>query len=99
FFSKGMMVPEFETAAFALANPGDVSAPVQSQFGWHIIKLDEKRMSAAPAFERVAPQVQQQVLMNVFNERVEELMNGVEIEVTDPALKAAIDAQDAAATE
>jgi peptidyl-prolyl cis-trans isomerase C len=99
FFAKGMMVPEFETAAFALANPGDVSAPVQSQFGWHIIKLDEKRMSAAPAFERVAPQIQQQVLMNVFNERVEELMNGVEIEVTDPALKAAIDAQDASEAE
>ncbi|HWV21198.1 MAG TPA: peptidylprolyl isomerase [Devosia sp.] len=96
FFAKGMMVPEFETAAFALANPGDVSAPVQSQFGWHIIKLEEKRESSPPAFEQIAPQLQQQVLMRVFNEKVEELMAGVTIDVTDPELKAAMDAQDAA---
>ncbi|WP_035086775.1 peptidylprolyl isomerase, partial [Devosia riboflavina] len=96
FFAKGMMVPEFETAAFALANPGDVSAPVQSQFGWHIIKLEEKRESSPPAFEQVAPQIQQQVLMRVFNEKVEELMAGVTIDVTDPELKATMDAQDAA---
>jgi peptidyl-prolyl cis-trans isomerase C len=96
FFAKGMMVPEFETAAFALANAGDVSEPVQSQFGWHIIKLDEKRQSKPPTFEQVAPQIQQQVLMRVFNEKVEELMSDVKIEVTDPALKAAMDAQDAA---
>lgn len=96
FFAKGMMVPEFETAVFALANPGDVSAPVQSQFGWHIIKLEEKRESSPPAFEQVAPQIQQQVLMRVFNEKVEELMAGVTVEVTDPELKATMDAQDAA---
>lgn len=95
FFGKGMMVPEFETAAFALANPGDVSAPVQSQFGWHIIKLEEKRQSQPPAFEQIAPQIQQQVLMRVFNEKVEELMSGVTIEVTDPELRATMDAQDA----
>ncbi|MBO9589909.1 MAG: peptidylprolyl isomerase [Devosia sp.] len=96
FFAKGMMVPEFETAAFALANPGDISEPVQSQFGWHIIKLEEKRPTQPPAFEQVAPQIQQQVLMRVFNEKVEELMAGVTIDVTDPALKATMDAQDAA---
>ncbi|KKB78354.1 hypothetical protein VW35_12025 [Devosia soli] len=97
FFSKGMMVPEFETAAFALANPGDVSAPVESQFGWHIIKLEEKRESQPPAFEQVAPQIQQQVLMRVFNEKVEQLMSGVTVDVTDPELKAAMEAEDAAA--
>ena len=97
FFSSGMMVPEFETAAFALANVGDVSEPVQSQFGWHIIKLEEKRPSQPPAFEQVAPQIQQQVLMRIFNEKVEELMSGVTIDVADPALKATMDAQDAEA--
>ncbi|MCW5723255.1 MAG: peptidylprolyl isomerase [Devosia sp.] len=95
FFGKGMMVPPFEEAAFALANPGDVSAPVQSQFGWHIIKLAEKRQSQPPAFEQVAGQLQQQALMRSFNEKVEDLMSGVTIDIADPALKAALEAQDA----
>lgn len=43
WFGKGMMVAEFETAAFALEKPGDISAPVQSQFGYHIIQLIAKQ--------------------------------------------------------
>lgn len=43
FFGRGQMVPEFETAAFALQNEGDLSEPVRSQYGWHIIRLAEKR--------------------------------------------------------
>lgn len=96
FFGKGMMVQPFEEAAFGLAEAGDVSAPVQSQFGWHIIKLTEKRQSAPPAFEQVAPQIQNQLLMQTFTEKVDELMSGLEIEITDPELKAKFDAQEAA---
>lgn len=96
FFGKGMMVQPFEEAAFGLAEAGDVSAPVQSQFGWHIIKLTEKRQSAPPPFEQVAPQIQNQLLMQTFTEKVDELMSGLEIEITDPELKAKFDAQEAA---
>ncbi|UYO01409.1 MAG: peptidylprolyl isomerase [Devosia sp.] len=96
FFGQGMMVAPFETAAFALTEPGQVSDPVQTQFGWHVIRLEEKRPSAPPAFEQVAPQIQQQLLMQNFTAIVDELMAKTTVEVTDPALKAAMDAQEQA---
>jgi peptidyl-prolyl cis-trans isomerase C len=93
FFGKGMMVAPFEMAAFALTDVGQISAPVQSQFGWHIIRLEEKRQSAPPAFEQVAGQLQQQLLMSTFDDTVARLMDGVAIDIPDAALKAAVDAQ------
>ncbi|WP_332691082.1 peptidylprolyl isomerase [Devosia sp.] len=93
FFGKGMMVAPFEAAAFALTDIGQVSAPVESQFGWHVIRLEEKRQSAPPAFEQVAAQLQQQRLMTTFDETVARLMEGVAIDIPDAALKAAVDAQ------
>ncbi|KKC35798.1 hypothetical protein WH87_14515 [Devosia epidermidihirudinis] len=93
FFGKGMMVAPFETAAYALTEIGQISEPVQSQFGWHIIKLEEKRESKPPTFEQVAPQLQQQLLMTTFDTTVAKLMEGVAIDIPDPALKAAVDAQ------
>ena len=93
FFGAGSMVAPFETAAFALTDIGQVSDPVESQFGWHVIRLEEKRESTPPAFEQIAPQLQQQLLMTTFDDTVAELMDGVEIDIPDAALKAAVDAQ------
>jgi peptidyl-prolyl cis-trans isomerase C len=59
FFGRGQMVPEFEEAAFALQNPGDISEPVLSAFGWHIIKLEEKRPSSTVPYDEVKPQILQ----------------------------------------
>ncbi|WP_245895372.1 peptidylprolyl isomerase [Devosia submarina] len=102
FFGKGMMVAPFETAAYALTDVGQVSEPVQSQFGWHVIRLEEKRQSSAPAFEQVAGQLQQQLLMKTFDDTVAKLMDGVEIDIPDAALANAVQQQtqtDAAAQE
>src|SRR5690606_6591773 len=99
FFGKGMMVAPFEAAAFALSDVGQVAAPVQSQFGWHVIRLEEKRQSTPPAFEQVAGQLQQQVLMSTFDETVARLMEGVEIDIPDAELEAAVDAQTATEAE
>lgn len=93
FFSKGMMVAPFEAAAFALTDVGQISDPVQSQFGWHVIKLEEKRKSTAPAFEQVAPQLEQQLLMETFDATVASLMEGVQIDIPDAAMAAAVAAQ------
>lgn len=59
FISKGQMVPEFEEAAFALKKPGDLSEPVKTRFGWHIIKLEEKKAASVHAFNEVKPQILQ----------------------------------------
>ena len=60
-FPKGVMVPEFEKAAFELKNPGDVSEPVKSQFGWHVIKLGEHIPESVMPFEQVKDHIEQEV--------------------------------------
>lgn len=92
YFRTGMMVPEFEEAAFALEE-GEMSAPVQSQFGWHIIKLEDRRVSEAPPLEEVRPQVAQQVLYENFAEIVNDLKAVTEIEISDPELATSVEAQ------
>ncbi|HEU0198045.1 MAG TPA: SurA N-terminal domain-containing protein [Nevskiaceae bacterium] len=56
WLSRGMMAPAFETAMYALAKPGDVSAPVKTQFGWDIIRLDGVRPSTVQPFTDPAVQ-------------------------------------------
>lgn len=93
FFSTGMMVEPFEQAAFAL-EVGQLSQPVQTQFGWHLIKLEDRRVSAPPTLDQIRPQLAQQVLYDTFNETVGTLKGGAEIVITDADLAAAVAAQD-----
>jgi peptidyl-prolyl cis-trans isomerase C len=85
FFAKGMMVKPFEDAAFTM-EVGAISNPVQSDFGWHVIKLEEKRTSQPPSMEQIAPQLQQQVMFKNFEDQVAALKAGVAIEIPDAAL-------------
>lgn len=93
FFSRGMMVGPFEDAAFALTEPGQISEPVQSDFGWHVIQLVAERQSAPPAFEQVGQQLQQQVMFRTFEERLAGLKEGVAIEIPDAELAAGVEQQ------
>jgi peptidyl-prolyl cis-trans isomerase C len=87
YFKKGMMVPEFETAAFGM-NKGDVSKePVKTQFGFHVIKVEDKRNAPPPEFEQVKDQVKQIVLRDKYMELLKTTKSGAKIEIDDPALK------------
>lgn len=72
WFSAGMMVPEFE-AGVATLQPGEVSAPIQSQFGWHVIRLDETRDKAPPALDEVRAEIEAQVRDEAIQARLTEL--------------------------
>ena len=84
FFTKDQMVPEFSAVAFAM-EPGKISAPVKSQFGWHVIKVEEKRNRKAPDFEQVKPQIEQYVVRKAQAEFVTKLREGAKIERMDQA--------------
>ena len=82
FFTKEQMVPEFSAAAFALA-PGKISDPVKSQFGWHIIKVEEKRNRKAPDFEQVKGQIETYVTRKAQADYVGKLREAAKIERMD----------------
>jgi peptidyl-prolyl cis-trans isomerase C len=82
YFSKDQMVPEFSEAAFKLEK-GQLSEPVKTQFGWHIIKVEDKRAKPAPQFEEVKDQVQTYVIRKAQAELVTKLREGAKIERLD----------------
>jgi len=79
WFTAGMMVPEFETAVFEL-EAGEVSVPVQTQFGWHVILLNEVREQAPPTLDEVRAELVEGLRRARVDDRIEELMSGAEIE-------------------
>jgi len=82
FFTKEQMVPEFSAAAFAL-EPGKISDPVKSQFGWHIIKVEEKRNRKAPDFEQVKSQIETYVTRKAQADYVGKLREAAKVERMD----------------
>lgn len=98
FFAKGQMVPEFENAAFAMA-PGEISkTPVKSQFGYHVIKVEEKRTQPVPTLDDVRDQVVQMVQREKYQDALKKMRAAATIERLDvPPLTTADPAPDAAA--
>ncbi len=87
WFTKDRMVREFADAAFKL-EPGQISEPVKSQFGWHIIKVEEKRMKTFPPFDQVKEQAARYVAQKAQSELITSLRKDAKIERFGEAAKA-----------
>lgn len=96
WFTKDRMVPEFGDAA-AKMKPGEISEPVKTQFGYHIIKLDESRAKTFPPLDQVKDQVARYVVQKAQSELVMKLREGAKIERTDQPAEGAKDAKAPAA--
>ena len=82
WFTRDRMVPEFADAAFKLEK-GKLSEPVKSQFGWHVILVEDKRMKEFPPFEAVKDQIATYVAQKAQSEMVLGLRKGAKIERMD----------------
>ncbi|RVD52806.1 MULTISPECIES: peptidylprolyl isomerase [unclassified Mesorhizobium] len=96
WFGPGQMVPEFDKAAFALDVGKYTEQPVQSQFGWHVIKLEDKRAKQPPAFDDVKDQAKQAVIRDKYFALVKSLRAGAKVEIPDANLKKAVDTLESA---
>jgi peptidyl-prolyl cis-trans isomerase C len=90
-----MMVPAFEAAVIALA-PGAVSDPVQTQFGWHVITLNETRKTSAPSLDEVREELTQEVQKAAVELHIDGVVEGAEVdrsasEAIDPTVLKQLD--------
>jgi peptidyl-prolyl cis-trans isomerase C len=79
FFTKEQMVKEFAEAAFALKKGETTKAPVKTQFGWHVIRVTDRRTAAAPPFDEVKDQLKQKLAETIAQEEITKLKNTAKI--------------------
>jgi peptidyl-prolyl cis-trans isomerase C len=91
YFTAPEMVPEFSQAAFAL-KVGEVSAPVKTQFGWHIIKLEDRKMGTAQPFDQVKDAIRNTLMAKKVQEKLAGLQGTAKVDLVDPDLKKQYDA-------
>jgi peptidyl-prolyl cis-trans isomerase C len=98
YFTRGQMVKAFDDAAFTLEKD-KLSDPIQTEFGWHLIKVEDKRNRQPPSFEEVKDQITASLIQNKLQTQVQELRKAGTIEIVDPELKKAAEAEAAAPAE
>ncbi|MDF0601629.1 peptidylprolyl isomerase [Psychromarinibacter sp. C21-152] len=82
WFGPGQMVPEFEEAVVTL-EPGEISAPVQTQFGWHVVKLNETRLPEAPELAEVRGTLETELWEQKLRAEINEIVEAAEIDRAD----------------
>lgn len=96
YFGSGQMVPEFEKAAMALEIGAYTKTPVQTQFGFHVVKVEDKRAKQPPEFDKVKDQVKNVVLQENYIKRVKAIRDELKVEYVDAEVKKGMDASEAA---
>ena len=79
------MVPEFQNAAFAMKDGEISTSPVKTQFGWHIIKVEERRKSEPPSFDQMAAELRRDMNQKAYQSIIDEQRKKAKIEKTAPA--------------
>ena len=95
FFSRGKMAPAFESAAFALKQPGDLSDVVKTEFGYHVIRLEERKPASRQPFETVRDGLMKGLAESEARTRRQQVLDKVNagIEVDQKAIEALVAAQ------
>ena len=86
YFTAAEMVPAFSKAAFAL-QPGEISEPVETKYGWHVIKVEDRKAGGPQPFDKVENAIRLVLLRKQVQDKLEELRKTAKIEVLDPDLK------------
>ncbi|MBL4908280.1 MAG: peptidylprolyl isomerase [Sneathiella sp.] len=99
FFAKARMVPEFAEAAFKLEKGKYTSAPVKTQFGWHIIKLEDRRNTQPPSFDEMKKQLSETVSSATVTTLIENLKSTAQISIVTPEEEKPAESDDTKKTE
>jgi peptidyl-prolyl cis-trans isomerase C len=94
YFTKGQMVPEFDEAAFKMQK-GEVSEPIKTNFGWHIIKLEDRRRKEPPPFDSVKDTIMNSLAVRKAQDKAVELRKQASIDYVDPDIKKQVEADKA----
>ena len=86
YFTQPEMVPEFSKATFAL-KVGETSQPVKTDFGWHIIRLDDRKMGAAQPYDQVKSAIRNVLLRKKVGETMDKIRKASKVDIVDPDLK------------
>jgi len=98
YFTKGQMVPEFEAAVVKM-HKGEVSDPVKTAFGWHIIKLEDRRRKPPPSFEDVKDTIMASLVVRLAQEQAAAMRQKAKLEYVDEDIKKQVDEQAKQAAE
>jgi peptidyl-prolyl cis-trans isomerase C len=92
YFGHGQMVPEFEAAAFRLEK-GEISEPVHTNYGWHIIKIDDRRKKEPPAFDTVKDTIINSLVVRKAQDQATEMRSKAQLEYVDAGIKKQVEEQ------